>query len=64
MQGQDNCSQPVFQLRLDGFDVIVRFRAEDTCGVKDRIRDILTKSYEERIMEDLSETNDEQNGEK
>lgn len=64
MQKQEDIRQPVFRLRLDGFDVTVRFRAEDTCGIKDRIRDILTKSYEERIMEDLSETDEEENGNK
>ncbi|MCM1412511.1 MAG: hypothetical protein NC305_18505, partial [Lachnospiraceae bacterium] len=40
---------PVFRLSLKGAAVTVRFSDIETGDVKDRIRDILTESYEERF---------------
>ena len=43
-------TNPVFKLDINGTSVIVTFSASETPDIKTRIRDILTESYEERIQ--------------
>lgn len=43
-------TNPVFQLDINGASVIVTFSSIEMPDIKARIRDILTKSYEERIQ--------------
>ena len=40
---------PVLQLEINGSAVTVSFSASETPDIKDRVRDILTESYKERI---------------
>ena len=42
---------PVFRFRAGGSEVTVMFSASGAPDVKEKIRDILTESYGERVME-------------
>ena len=48
-ENQENPS-PVFKLDINGTSVIVTFSSIETPDIKDRVRDILTESYEERVQ--------------
>ena len=43
-------TNPVFKLDINGTSVIVTFSTSETPDIKARVRDILTESYEERIQ--------------
>ena len=47
-KGQKDDS-PVLRLDINGSAVTVKFSASETPDIKDRVRDILTESYKERI---------------
>ena len=47
-KGQKDDS-PVLRLDINGSAVTVTFSASETPDIKDRVRDILTESYKERI---------------
>ena len=53
-ESQKNGS-PVFRLDINGAAVTVRFSDTETADVKDRIREILTESYEERFQRNIQE---------
>lgn len=50
MGSQQRSINPVFQLCICGFDVMVRFSEEESVDVKCRVRDILTGAYGERLQ--------------
>ena len=43
-------TNPVFKLDINGTSVIVTFSTSETPDIKARVRDILMESYEERIQ--------------
>ena len=50
MDSQQSNKNPIFQLCINGDDVIVRFSEEESVDVKCRVRDILTGAYGERLQ--------------
>lgn len=46
---------PIFRIDINGAAVTVKFSDTETAGVKARIRDILTESYEERFQRNIQE---------
>ena len=48
-------SSPVFRFRLDGSKITILFSDTESKAVKERIRDILTESYEERIQRQIED---------
>ena len=46
---------PVFRFDINGAAVTVRFSDTETADVKDKIREILTESYEERFQRNIQE---------
>ncbi len=46
-------SSPVFRFHLNGMPITIRFSDTESQNIKDRIRDILTESYEERIQRQI-----------
>lgn len=55
MSENNNNGNPVFRLDIGGAAVMVRFSDTETTDIKDRIRDILTESYEERFQRSIQE---------
>lgn len=55
MSENNNSGNPAFRLDIGGVAVTVRFSDTETADVKDRIRDILTESYEERFQRSIQE---------
>lgn len=55
MSENNNSGNPVFRLDISGAAVMVRFSDTETADVKERIRDILTESYEERFQRSIQE---------
>lgn len=55
MSENNNSGNPVFRFDMGGAAVTVRFSDTETADVKDRIRDILTESYEERFQRSIQE---------
>ncbi len=54
MSGNDrNKMNPVFRLRINDANVVIRFSETESFGVKDRVREILTEAYEERFEMNL-----------
>lgn len=49
-------SSPVFRFRLGGSKITILFGDKESKDVKERIRDILTESYEERIQRQIQES--------
>lgn len=45
----------VFRLNINGAAVTVKFSDTETADIKDRIREILTESYEERFQRNIQE---------
>lgn len=45
----------VFRLDINGAAVTVKFSDTETADIKDRIREILTESYEERFQRNIQE---------
>lgn len=41
---------PVLQLRANGSVVMIRFSEEESVGLKEEVRDILTAAFEDRIL--------------
>lgn len=50
MDSQQSNKNPIFQLCINGDDVMVRFSEEESVDVKCRVRDILTGAYGERLQ--------------
>ena len=42
---------PVLRVRVNNLTVIVTFSENENIGLKDRVRDILTEAYEERLQD-------------
>lgn len=54
MSGNDRSKMnPVFRLRINDANVVIRFSETESSGVKDRVREILTEAYEERFEMNL-----------
>lgn len=47
------------KLCLDSSAVTIRFSAAESAGTKEKIRDILTEAFEEKIQRELKKTNEE-----
>lgn len=55
MYGNKKNTDSVLRLDVNGAVVMVRFSKTETPDIKDRIRDILTESYEERFQRNIQE---------
>ena len=54
--GREN-KNPVLRIRVNGSMVIVTFSKNESVGLKDQIRDILTESRGERLQNELLSCN-------
>lgn len=43
-------NNPVFHFGMNGSSVVLRFSENESVGLKDEVRDILTAAYEDRIQ--------------
>lgn len=53
---QEKTRSHVFKMRLGERLVTIKFSDTESVGVKDNVRDILTGSYEERVLNVLRQT--------
>lgn len=54
MENKNNgCSEATYRMIVKGRPIKIKFKETETVGLKERIRDILTESYEERCLEKL-----------
>lgn len=44
---------PVFHFGMNGSSVVLRFSEDESVGLKNEVRDILTAAYEDRIQNDF-----------
>ena len=50
---QVTVDNPVFHFGMNGSSVVLSFSEDESVGLKDEIRDILTAAYEDRIQNDF-----------
>ncbi len=53
MAENQKADSPVFRLDLGGKPVMIRFSSTGAADVKEKIREILTESYGERLQEGI-----------